>query len=558
MQSPLLLEVIYLLLASVILVPICQTIKLGAVPGFLIAGIIIGPHGLGLITNVEHIAHISEFGVVLLLFLIGMEMKPAFLWRIKSLVFGLGSLQILSSATILILLSHFMFALSWPAAIIIGLALSLSSTAFVLQILTQKKSLNTDLGKSSVAILLMQDLAVVPLLALIPLLSEQNSASQSLGFAVLQSLLILTVIIIIGRYLLNPILHKVAKSATPEIFTTTAVLIVLGTAYLTEHAGLSMAMGAFLAGLLISESVFRHQIRAEIQPFRGLLLGAFFVAMGMSLNIALFLQMPVFILSLVCLVVLVKVICLMPLVKLFGRKWSQSAAVALLLGQSGEFALVLFTLAFGANILSEYQFNIVMLITLFSMLITPLLAFAAFKYNARQSHIKLEKEELPQSDIVIAGFGRVGRTVGRLLTSAEIPYVALDNCADIVKKHKDTHPVYFGDVTQTTLLHSAGIKQARLAIVTVNEHHVAKELVESLRLAYPALTIIARGHNSDACQELILAGANRVISENLEASIELSEIALLLSNVDKVSAELLLSTFRENYYNKIQDPTDNN
>ena len=436
-------QLLIILCCAVVATSIFRRIKLPPLLAYLAVGALVGPFSLGIIDNTESIHLLSELGVVFLLFMLGLEFSVSRMFAMRKAVFGLGSLQILSSATILILLSHFVFSLSWPAAIIIGLALSLSSTAFVLQILTQKKFLNTDLGKSSVAILLMQDLAVVPLLALIPLLSEQNSASQSLGFAVLQSLLILTVIIIVGRYLLNPILHKVAKSATPEIFTTTAVLIVLGTAYLTEHAGLSMAMGAFLAGLLISESVFRHQIRAEIQPFRGLLLGAFFVAMGMSLNIELFLQMPMTILSLVCLVVLIKVLCLMPLVKLFGRKWSQSAAVALLLGQSGEFALVLFTLAFGANILSEYQFNVVMLITLFSMLITPLLAFAAFKFNARQSAINVENETLPQTDIVIAGFGRVGRTVGRLLTSAEIPFIALDNCADIVNKHKDRHPVYF-------------------------------------------------------------------------------------------------------------------
>ena len=283
MHNPLILEMIYLLLAAVFMVPLCQAIGLGAVPGFLLAGILIGPSVLGLISDVAHIAHISEFGVVLLLFVIGMEMKPSFLWKIKRLVFGLGSLQVLLTSLIIILISRFLLGLDWPAAIIIGCALSLSSTAFVLQILTQQKSLNTEFGRSSVAVLLMQDLAMVPLLALIPLLSESTGVSHSIGYAVLQSVGIIVAVIMVGKYLLNPLLYRVAKSANAEVFTATAVLIVLGTAYLTEIAGLSMAMGAFLAGLLISDSAYRHQIKAEVQPFRGLLLGAFLSPFYISL-----------------------------------------------------------------------------------------------------------------------------------------------------------------------------------------------------------------------------------------------------------------------------------
>lgn len=557
MHSPLLLEIIYILLAGVILVPICQAIKLGAVPGFLIAGIVIGPYGLGLIDDVENITHISEFGVVLLLFLIGMEMKPAFLWRIRALVFGLGSLQIIISASVLTLFGIFAFNLEWRAALIIGAALALSSTAFVLQLLTQKKALNSEFGKASVGILLMQDLAVVPLLALIPLLSESGTATQSLGLAVLQSITIIGGIIIIGRFFLNPILHRVAKAATPEIFTAAAVLIVLGTAYLTEHAGLSMAMGAFLAGLLISESAFRHQIRAEVQPFRGVLLGTFFVAMGMSLNIEQFLLMPLTIIGLVALVVVIKILVMLPLVRAFNYQWRKSASVALLLGQSGEFALVLFTLAYGAGLLTEQLFNIVMLITLFSMLITPLLAKYSFQLNASKLDESPIKEDVPECPIIVAGFGRVGRTVGELLENAGVSYVAFDNCADIVNQHNANKPVFFGDVSQTSIMNSAGVSQAQLVIVTVNDHHVALELVESLRHHHPSLTIIARGHNSDACEELIQKGANHVISENLEASIELSEFALHQADVDDSTVEALLTTFRENYYNKIRNSTDN-
>ena len=557
MHNPLILEMIYLLLAAVFMVPLCQAIGLGAVPGFLLAGILIGPSVLGLISDVAHIAHISEFGVVLLLFVIGMEMKPSFLWKIKRLVFGLGSLQVLLTSLIIILISRFLLGLDWPAAIIIGCALSLSSTAFVLQILTQQKSLNTEFGRSSVAVLLMQDLAVVPLLALIPLLSESTGVSHSIGYAVLQSVGIIVAVIMVGKYLLNPLLYRVAKSANAEVFTATAVLIVLGTAYLTEIAGLSMAMGAFLAGLLISDSAYRHQIKAEVQPFRGLLLGAFFISMGMSLNIPVLLESPLLVISLMLLTVAIKTSLLTLLAKSFGHSWQKSAAVGFLLGQSGEFALVLFSLAFAADLLTAYQFNIAMLVVLLSMLITPLLAIIANKFNNQQQELGPSEVEVPECAVVLAGFGRVGRSIGAILETAGVSYVAFDRSSEIVKKYQDNYPVFYGDVTQSHLLSSAGIHHAKLAIVTLNDTHAALELVESLRHRFPDLNIIARAHNSDNCLELLQHGANDVVSENVEASLELTELALKANQVDDSDIQELLSAFRLNYYNKIRNMTDN-
>ncbi len=539
------------------MVPLCQAIRLGAVPGFLIAGIIIGPSALGLISDVAHITHISEFGVVLLLFVIGMEMKPSFLWKIKRLVFGLGSLQVLVTSLVLISIAKFLLGLNWSAAIIIGSALSLSSTAFVLQILTQQKSLNSEFGRSTVAVLLMQDLAVVPLLALIPLLSESNAVTQSLGFAVMQSVGIIVAVIMIGKYLLNPLLYRVAKSANAEVFTATAVLIVLGTAYLTEIAGLSMAMGAFLAGLLISDSAYRHQIKAEVQPFRGLLLGAFFISMGMSLNIPLLLESPLLVFSLMLATILIKVVILAGLARGFGHNWTKSASIAFILGQSGEFALVLFSLAFAADILTSYQFNIAMLVVLVSMLVTPLLAVIANRYNNKQAAFEGLHNEMPECSVVLAGFGRVGRSIGAILESAGVSYVAFDRSSEIVKKYQDNYPVFYGDVNQSHLLNSAGIHHAKLAIVTLNDTAAALELVESLRHRFADLKIIARAHNSDNCLELLQHGANEVVSENMEASIELTELALKANNIDDKDIQQLLSVFRLNYYNKIRDMTDN-
>lgn len=566
MHGSFILEIISILLAAVIIVPLSQLLKLGAVPGFLLSGILIGPSAMGLVSNVESISHISEFGVVLLLFVIGTEMKPAFLWKIKTLVFGLGSLQILLSALAIASVSFLLFSIDITSAVVIGAALALSSTAFVLQILKDKKQLTSDTGQSSLAILLMQDLAVVPLLALIPLLASSNSVTGSLGGAIFQSVAILAFVLLTGRYLLNPILHIIAKSANSEIFTAVAVLIVIGTAYLTELAGLSMAMGAFLAGLLISDSAYRHQIKAEIQPFRGLLLGAFFVSMGMSLNLNVLFSNPLLLIGATVLLIGLKVLVLTPLVKIFGLSWKKSLSVGLLLGQGGEFALVLFALAFNQQILAQTLFEQLMLIVLLSMLVTPLLASLSFRLQLSD---KVETtgtnsdlaapssaENPIQGRVVIAGFGRVGRAVAEVLANAQIPYIAFDKSANIVKKHKAQHPVFFGDVTQSSLLNSGGISEASSVIITVNSPDDAQELVSTIRLAQPDLPLYVRGHNSDICKKLYKLGANRVISENIEVSLELSEQVLVDFGIDELTAEQQLTAFRQNYYKKIRNSTD--
>ena len=566
MHGSFILEIISILLAAVIIVPLSQLLKLGAVPGFLLSGILIGPSAMGLVSNVESISHISEFGVVLLLFVIGTEMKPAFLWKIKTLVFGLGSLQILLSALAIASVSFLLFSIDITSAVVIGAAFALSSTAFVLQILKDKKQLTSDTGQSSLAILLMQDLAVVPLLALIPLLASSNSVTGSLGSAIFQSVAILAFVLLTGRYLLNPILHIIAKSANSEIFTAVAVLIVIGTAYLTELAGLSMAMGAFLAGLLISDSAYRHQIKAEIQPFRGLLLGAFFVSMGMSLNLNVLFSNPLLLIGATVLLIGLKVLVLTPLVKIFGLSWKKSLSVGLLLGQGGEFALVLFALAFNQQILAQTLFEQLMLIVLLSMLVTPLLASLSFRLQLSDKAettgtnsdlaAPSSAENPIQGRVVIAGFGRVGRAVAEVLANAQIPYIAFDKSANIVKKHKAQHPVFFGDVTQSSLLNSGGISEASSVIITVNSPDDAQELVSTIRLAQPELPLYVRGHNSDICKKLYKLGANRVISENIEVSLELSEQVLVDFGIDEITAEQQLTAFRQNYYKKIRNSTD--
>ena len=558
MISAYLTDIIILLIAAVITVPLFQRARLGAVPGFLAAGILVGPSGLGLIDNINQISHFAEIGVVLLLFVIGIELKPSRLWLMRRLVFGLGSLQVVITGGALALLITYLFDVSLDAALLLGPALALSSTAFVLQLLTENKSLGSSYGRTSFAVLLLQDLAVVPLLALLPLLSSASmSIGSEIGIALVESLFILLLIILGGRYLLQPILHRVALSGNPEIFTASAVLIVLGAAVLTEHIGLSMAMGAFIAGLLISDSVYRHQVTAEIQPFRGLLLGLFFVSMGMSLDLELFLDTPLGWFAIVALIMATKFIILWPLARLFGCKGNNSPAVALLLAQSGEFALVLFALAFQSQLIDQLLFQELLLIVLLSMLLTP--ALAAFARRLAHDHVDIPQTESTDevsmaAPIVLAGFGRVGHRIGNMLASAGQDFVALDSDPALVEQQRASgHSVFFGDVRQPEVLNAAGAADARLVIVTLNDPQASEQLVASLHRMYPHIQIIARGHQLEQCCKLRRLGASHAISENMEASIELARIALKDSGMAPEEREKILTQYRKNYYRQIDD-----
>ncbi len=543
-----------LLVAAVVVVPISQAIKLGAVSGFLISGIIVGPSGFGLINNVVEIGHLAEIGVVLLLFIIGIELKPSRLWRMRRLVFGLGTLQVLVTGLLIGSAAHMLFDIPMRSAILIGPALALSSTAFVLQLLTEQKSLTSAYGRTSFSVLLLQDLAVVPLLALVPLLIvPELSISEDIGLALLESLIIIGLIILIGRHVLNPILHRVALSGNPEIFTASAVLIVLGTALITEHIGLSMAMGAFLAGLLISDSEYRHEVIAEIQPFRGLLLGLFFMSMGMSFNLSLLLENPIFSFGAVVLLIALKVAVLFPLSRLFQHKVKNSLAVALILAQSGEFALVLFSLAFKSSLLTEALFQQLLLIVLLSMLVTPLLAYFAQHLSKASDTKKPSHTEITNTPpVVLIGFGRVGHRIGDIFSIAKIPFIAVDSDALVVEKGRQIgHPIFYGDARKPDLLKSVDIANAETIIVTLNDPSATKQVISVLRKIHLKATIYARGHSLDECCELRKLGASGAVSENVEASLKLADLALTNYGLDDAKRESIIHNFREEYHAQI-------
>ncbi len=543
-------------MAAVVAVPFSQAAKLGAVPGFLIAGVIVGPSGLGIISNISEIGNLAEIGVVLLLFVIGIELKPSRLWKMRRLVFGLGTLQVTLTGVLLAALAYFFFDISLRAVILVGPALALSSTAFVLQLLTEQKLLGSQYGQTSIAVLLLQDLAVVPLLILVPLLAmPEMSIGEDIGLALAEALLILGVLVLLGRYFLHPLLHRVALSGNPEVFTASAVLIVLGTALATEHAGLSMAMGAFLAGLLISDSFYRHQVLAEIQPFRGLFLGLFFMSMGMSFNLGLLFENPLPSLGLAGLLIIIKVIVLFPITYWFGLKEKNGVAVSLVLAQSGEFALVLFSLAFQSNILTEELFQQLLLIVLLSMLATPVLANYAKCLISNQCSIKGKSTEVPvEAPIVVAGFGRVGHRIGEILSLAGEPFVALDSNALIVETERAKgHPVFYGDVRKAELLEAAGARNARIIIVTLNDPDATEQVVTALRKTHPEIEIYVRGQSLDQCHKLRQLGASAAVSENVEASLELVRLVLKNIGFNKEKRKAIIGDFRRAYYAQIDD-----
>jgi Kef-type K+ transport system membrane component KefB/voltage-gated potassium channel Kch len=460
------------------------------------------------------------------------------------------------TGTVLSGVSYFFFDVSMREAILIGPALALSSTAFVLQLLCEQKLLTSKFGKTSLAVLLLQDLAVVPLLILVPLLAmPELSIGADIGLALAESLLILGMVVLIGRYFLHPLLHRVALSGNPEVFTASAVLIVLGTAFVTEHAGLSMAMGAFLAGLLISDSFYRHQVLAEIQPFRGLLLGLFFMSMGMSLDLGLLFENPVNSLGLLVTLIIIKISVLFPVTLWYGNSKQNALAVSLMLAQSGEFALVLFSLAAQSSILSEALFQQLLLIVLLSMLVTPVLANFAQSILDRQYTMNGIDSELPvEAPIVLVGFGRVGHRIGEILFQAGIPFVALDFDALVVEKaHAKGYPVYYGDVRKPELIEAAGTNNARIIILTLNDPEASEQLVTSLHKSHPEVDIYVRGHSLVECRTLRKLGASGAVSENVEASLELASMVLTKTGFDDKKRESIIRNFRRAYHSQIDN-----
>jgi monovalent cation:proton antiporter-2 (CPA2) family protein len=554
-----LVQILAILTAAVVAVTLFQRLKLGSVLGYLAAGIVLGPHLLGIVKQVEVVRHFAEFGVVLLLFLIGIEMKPARLWVMRRLVFGLGLLQWMGTGLVLSLIC-WLLGIEPRLALVIGLSLALSSTAFGLQLMTERGDLGNVVGRSGLAVLLLQDLAVIPLLTLVAVFAGGSDLASGIGFALLESAAIVAGVIIITRVLLEPFLKTVASSRQSETFAAAALLLVLGIGAAMEYAGLSMALGAFLAGVMLADSHYRHQVTADIMPFRSLLLGLFFMAVGMTMDLRMLLVDGWWLVPATAGLLGIKTVMAWMAGRLFGLSTTRSLRFALLISQAGEFGFVLFSVAFADGLLQNEIVQRLNLMIGLSMVATPFLVRLGDALSERLEAGNDEQPSPPTSPdthpVLIAGFGQVGQRIGTLLYEAKVPYLAIDSDADTVAKARGKgHDVLYGDVSRIDLLHAAGVERAALVVIAVDRPKAAEQLVAMLRQRFPHLPIIVRGQDRDHCAALRRCGATTVVSENLEASIRLGEQVLQERGIAANKTRRIVDNFRSAYYHLLAEET---
>lgn len=542
------------LAAAVIAVPISRALGLGTIIGYLVAGMIIGPSGLQLVSNVQDILHFSEFGVVLMLFLIGLELQPSRLWSMRRPIFGVGTAQVLL-CTAGLFAAGLVFGYDWHLALIAALGLALSSTAIALQSIAERNLMSTTSGKTSFAILLFQDVAAIPILALIPLLAVGHQAAQNDGNVLMEigkTLAIIVAVILVGRYLLRPVLRWIAQSESREISTATALLLVVGIAFLMLQIGLSMALGAFLAGVLLADSEFRAELEADIEPFKGLLLGLFFIAVGMSIDFSVILQAPLTMLVLVLLFLLIKSVVIYGLAKLLRMPVQERPLFTLLLAQGGEFAFVVFSAAQAQRILTPQQSSLLIGSVAISMVATPLIVAAMdrwlmprFANLAKGDDVPPELSEQQEATVLIAGFGRYGQIVTRVLLSQGIKAVILDHSVEMLEVAQNFgYRVFYGDATRQDLLRIAGAEKAEVMVIAVDDELQTNQIVRLVQQHFPHLKIVARAKDVAHWYALRDVGVHHVDREVFDSSLQTAEKALELMGYSEEDAQYVVTVFR--------------
>ncbi|MEE8547869.1 MAG: monovalent cation:proton antiporter-2 (CPA2) family protein, partial [Alphaproteobacteria bacterium] len=517
-------DVLIFLVAAMIVVSLFRPMRASPVLGYLVAGALIGPYGLGIITDVEATQGLAKLGVVFLLFTVGLEFSFARLKVMRLNVFGLGTAQLVACGLALGAVA-WILGLEVKVSILIGAALALSSTAMVLQLINERGEMASHAGRISLAILLLQDLAVVPLLVLVPLLGqEQATVLTALGLAAFKAVVALAVILVLGRLLVEPLFRAIAAHRSPELLAGLSLLVVLGLSWATEQAGLSLILGAFLAGLLLAETEFRHQVEADILPFRGILIGLFFMTVGMKMDLRLTLDEALALFAVVAGIIVVKTVIIAAVCRLFGHSTGFSLHQGLLLSQGGEFAFILFGLASSFAVLPPEAGQILILAVAVTMALTPLLAVLGKRLADAMEHddwggiARLAEEATDvQNHVLVAGFGRVGQTVARLLTAHQIPYIALDLAPrQVAQGRRRGLAVYYGDASQRNVLQAAGADRARAAAITMNDPRAAARAVALLRQSYPDLEIFVRARDHRHGAELQKAGATAIVPEAVE------------------------------------------
>ncbi|HEX7811251.1 MAG TPA: monovalent cation:proton antiporter-2 (CPA2) family protein [Burkholderiales bacterium] len=546
----LLSEAAIFLAAAVVTVPLFRRFRLGAVLGYLAAGVVIGPWGLKFVTEVDNILHFAELGVVLLLFVIGLELQISRLRVLRHSVFGLGAAQVLATGIILGGIA-LLGGLALNAAVVVGLGLAMSSTAFVLQVLAEKGQLTARHGRSAFAILLFQDLAVIPLLAVIPMLGTgaAHASGADAWLGALKALAVTAVVVVGGRYLLRPVLKVIAESGIQEIFTAATLLVVIGISLLMSSVGLSMSLGAFLAGVLLADSEFRHELEADIEPFKGLLLGLFFISVGMSADLGLLATYPVAILGATVGLMAIKSAVLLAIGRFSGHAWASSRGLAVALCQGGEFAFVLFSLAAENGIMDRTLANSLVIVVTISMALTPV-AFAfndvlLAKWLMKPAEEKFDEIAESGNRVIIAGFGRVGQIAGRLLRAKKISFTALDRSSEqITTVRRFGTRAYYGDASRLDVLRAAGAETAEILVLAIDDVEASLRTVETVKKHFPKLKVFARARNRFHAYRLMDLGVDYLIRETLLSSLALGRDILIELGIPAWDARDTVDTFQ--------------
>ncbi len=523
--------ILLFLFAAVVAVPIAQRLGIGAVLGYLLAGIAIGPWGLGFINDVDEILHFSELGVVFLMFIIGLELNPGKLWQLRRQIFGVGAGQVILTSLILgglLYLTHF----AWQAAVIGGIGLAMSSTAMALQLMRDKGMTRNEGGQLGFAVLLFQDIAVIPALALIPVLAGTSSGGNNWPMIAMKVLAFVGMLVG-GRYLLRPIFRLIVASGVREVFTAAALLVVLGAALFMQELGFSMALGTFIAGILLAESEYQHELEIAIEPFKGLLLGLFFISVGMALNLGILYTHILMVLISVVVLVMVKGGVLYLLARLFDLRTSVRLQFAAVLSQGGEFAFVLFSAAGQLKVISSGQLAELLVVVTLSMMTTPLLLkyvdrILVRRYNAQEESDEKHFVEDNEPQVIVVGFGRFGQVVGRLLMANKMRITVLERDISAVGLMRSYgYQVYYGDATRLELLRAAGAEKAKSIVITCNEPEDTMEIVRLCQEHFPHLNILARARGRVEAHELLQAGVQNFSRETFSSALELGKKALI-------------------------------
>ncbi|WP_117235950.1 glutathione-regulated potassium-efflux system protein KefB [Vibrio maerlii] len=547
LESDFLQSSVIFLTAAVVAVPIAQRAGLGSVLGYLLAGVAIGPWGLGLISDVDAILHFAEFGVVLLLFLIGLELNPKKLWQMRGPILGLGGAQVVISTALIAAFIN-MLGFSWQMSVVVGMGLALSSTAIALKVIDEQGLSGSEAGQSGFAVLLFQDIAVIPMLAMLPLLAGNTSGDWLSAVYMLTGVIGL---LVGGHFLLRPLFRYVVMSGVRELFTVAALLLVVGIALLMQKLGLSMALGTFLAGVLLAESEYRHELEIAIEPFKGLLLGLFFIAVGMAVNLGLIWLQPLDVLAAVVGLVVVKGLILYVLARLMGTRAKARSKMAAILSQGGEFAFVIFTAASSQGLLQAEQTAFLLVVVSLSMVTTPLLLNGQKWWFSRSLNPTVETPS--NSDmvdrrprVIIAGFGRFGQIIGRLMYANKIRVTILESDPSQVQLLKKFgYKVFYGDATHLDLLRASGADKAEAIIICNNSPDQVIETVELCQQHFPNLKIMARARSRVEAYQLLSLGVDLYSRETFDSALDLGKQALIELGMHPYQATRAQAHFRK-------------